>query len=65
MKRKPTILGSFGDPNSELNVQRRLQWLREVSGGGPIFISRSHVDRDPAMKKAVEELDWLCLEEKR
>ena len=63
MKRKPTILRSFGDPNSELNVQRRLQWLREVSGGGPIFISKSRVDRDPAMKKAVEELDWLRLAE--
>ena len=63
MKRKPTILGSHGDPYSELNVQRRLQWLRERSGGGLVFISKDLVDRDPAMKKAVEELDWMRLEE--
>ena len=63
MKRKPTILGSFGDPNSELNVQRRLQWLRERPGTGLVFITKDHVDQDPAMKRAVEELDWLRLTE--
>jgi len=62
MKRKPTILRSFGDPNSELNIQRRLQWLRERTGSdGIVFIPKYLVDQDPAMKKAVEELDWLQL----
>ena len=63
MRKKPTILRSFGDPNSELNVQRRLQWLRERSGSGVVFIPKYPVDQDPAMKKAVEELDWLRLAE--
>ena len=64
MKRKPTILQSFGDPQSELNVQRRLQWLREVSPGGLVHVPKWMVEQDPAMKRAVEELDWLCLKEK-
>ncbi len=63
MRKKPTILGSFGDPQSELNVQRRLQWLREVSPGGLVHVTKWMVEQDPAMKKAVEELDWLTLEE--
>ena len=64
MRKKPTILHEFGDPMSELNVQRRLQWLRERTGGdGIVFVPKDVVEADPAMKKAVEELDWMRLAE--
>jgi len=52
-------LFTHGDPQSELNVQRRLNVLRSGCGRGVVYVPKSWVDRDLAMKKAVEELDWL------
>ena len=55
---------SHGDSRSELNVQRRLNYLREIEtdGSGSVPIPKSWLE-DPAMKKAVAELDWLHVEE--
>ena len=58
-------LFTHGDPQSELNVQRRLNFLRSRPGRGVVYVPNSWVDRDLAMKKAVEELDWLRVEEHR
>ena len=58
-------LFTHGDPQSELNVQRRLNFLRSRPGRGVVYVPKSWVDRDLAMKKAVEELDWLRVEEHR
>ena len=60
---KNPTLGSFGDPLSELNVQRRLRFLRGCPGRGTVFIPKSWVERDPALAQAVKELDWLRIEE--
>ena len=58
-------LFTHGDPQSELNVQRRLNFLRSRPGRGVVYVPKSWVDRDLAMKKGVEELDWLRVEEHR
>jgi len=53
---------NYGDPLSELNVQRRLKIMREMSEHGPcgkVVIMQFLVDRDPALQRAVEEFDWL------
>ena len=58
-------LFTHGDPQSELNVQRRLNFLRSRPGRGVVYVPKSWVDQDLAMKKGVEELDWLRVEEHR
>lgn len=68
MARKPTILGDakYGDPNSDLAVQHRLNWLRErppAPFGGVVYVPRSWVDKDRALQKAVLEMDWLRVDE--
>ena len=60
---KNPTLGSFGDPLSELNVQRRLRFLRSSRCTGTVSIPKSWVDDDPAFARAVKELDWLRIEE--
>ncbi len=53
---------NYGDPLSELNVQRRLKIMREMNEHGrcgKVVIMQYLVDRDPALQRAVEELDWL------
>jgi hypothetical protein len=58
-------LFTVGDPQSELNVQRRLNFLRSGCARGVVYVPKSWVDQDLAMKKAVEELDWLRVEKHR
>ena len=62
--RTRTTLGSIGNPMSDLNVQRRLRFLREseISHDGIVFIPESWVKNDPALQTAVQELDWLQIE---
>jgi hypothetical protein len=48
--RKPTMLVGLGDEMCELNIQRRLQWLRELNPRGFITVSEEMVKADPAMK---------------
>ena len=53
---------NYGDPLSELNIQRRLKIMREMNEDGPhgkVVIMQCLVDRDPAMQRPVEEFDWL------
>ena len=59
LMRKPTILGSIGDPMSELNIQRRLQWLRESDPNTITYFDEETVKADPALQRAVQELHWL------
>lgn len=58
---------SHGDPLSELNVQRRLQLLRDSqsAGDGVVYLPESLVTADPALERAVAELDWLRIEPRR
>ena len=57
--RFPTNLGFIGDPMSEINIQRRLQWLRERDPGKFVYFSEELVNKDPALQRALLELDWL------
>ena len=61
--RKPAGLGHIGDPMSELNIQRRLQWWRERDPVNPIRVSQKMVDEDPALQRAILELDFVQLEQ--
>ena len=54
-----TTLSSIGDPLSELNVQRRLNFLRESCGGGVVIVPTHWLKGDPALQRAVRNLDWL------
>ena len=65
MKKKRTSLTEIGDPLSELNCMRRLNFLRESTVGGVVYIPESWVKTDPAMAKAVQELDWLKIAKPR
>ena len=65
MDRPLTNLGSIGDPMSELNIQRRLQWLRECDPPGIIRVSQDMVNEDPALQRAILELDYVQLERPR
>lgn len=58
-------LRTLGDSQSELNVQRRLNFLRSVDRTGVVFIPKSWVEQDLAMERAVAELDWLQVAEHR
>ena len=58
-----TKLASTGDPKSELNIRRRLQRLRERTVGGFAYIPESWINADPALQRAVKELDWLKVEQ--
>ena len=62
MSERKASLSSIGDPNSEINVQRRLNFLRQVTPGGTVFVPKRWVDDDPAFAQAVLELDWLQIE---
>jgi len=64
-KRSPTSLGSIGDPMSELNIQRRLQWLRECDPAGIIRVSQEMANKDPAVRRALAELDHVQLRRHR
>ena len=57
-----TTLGGIGDPMSELNIQRRLQWWRERDPRGFITVSEEMVKADPALQRAVLELPFLRIE---
>lgn len=60
-----TKLGSIGEPMSELEIQRRLKRLREATNGrnGTVFLPKWMVEADPALQRAVKELDWLRVQE--
>ena len=62
-KNRPPLLGDTGD--EEQNDRNRLQFLREAEGDGVVYIPQSWVDRNPVMRQAVEELDWLKIEESK
>jgi len=62
VKRSPTNLGGIGDPMSELNIQRRLNWWRERTPAGIIRVPQEWVDSDPALQRALDELDYVQLE---
>jgi hypothetical protein len=62
MKKRKTMLQGIGDPMSELNIQRRLQWWRERNPAGIIRVPQRWVDSDPALQRALEELDYVQLE---
>ena len=56
-------LFSHGNPQSELNIRRRSNALRDTNPDSSIvFVPKEWIDRNPAIKKAVEELDWLQVE---
>jgi hypothetical protein len=59
VKRSITKLGGIGDPMSELNIQRRLQWWRECDPAGFITVSEEDIKADPALQRAVLELPFL------
>jgi len=63
--RRKTCLGSIGDPISELNIQRRLQWWRERTPSGIVKVSQESVNKDPALQRALQELPWLQLRQPR
>ena len=62
MSRK-TNLGSIGDPMSELNIQRRLQWMRELDR--ILYVTEEMANKDPAVRRAIEELDHVRLRRHR
>ena len=59
MARHRTTLISIGDEMSELNIQRRLQWLRECDPDHDVYITQELFNADPAARQAVKELHWL------
>ena len=61
--KKRALLASTGDP--EQDARNRLQFLRNSSSGGTVYIPVSWAKADPAMAQAVEELDWLQIETPR
>ena len=60
-KRPRTNLCGIGDPMSELNIQRRLQWYRELNPAGIFRVNQEHVDQDPALQRAILELPYIQL----
>ncbi len=64
-KRTPASLCGIGDPMSELNIQRRLQWWHECNPAGIIRVSQEMANKDPAVRRALEELDYVQLERPR
>jgi hypothetical protein len=63
---KTFTLQSVGDPMSELNIQRRIKFLRlqdkESDSEGVSYIPESWVKADPALQWGVKNLDWLKIE---
>ncbi len=59
-------LQAIGDPMSELNIQRRIEFLRacdkESSSTGVSYIPESWVKADPALQWGVQNLDWMKIE---
>jgi hypothetical protein len=66
---RKTKLGGIGDPMSELNIQRRLNWWRERERerepAGIIYVSQDMVNKDPALQRALAELDYVQIERHR
>lgn len=60
---KKPLLASTGDPKQD--ARNRLQFLRQSSSGGVVYIPESWVKSDPAMAQAVKELDWLKVEKRQ
>ncbi len=62
-------LQSIGNPMSELNIQRRIEFLRtrdkESDSDGVSYVPESWVKADPALQWGVENLDWLKIEKPR
>ena len=57
--RRKTCLGSIGDPMSELNVHRRLQWWHECDPYGIMRVTQESVNKNPALQRALLELPWM------
>ena len=55
-------LKSIGDPMSELNIRRRIEFLRSILPPGVSYVPESWVKSDPALQWGVENLDWLKTE---
>jgi len=62
-------LKSIGDPMSELNIRRRIEYLRardkETDGDGVVYLPEAWIKADPALQWAVQNLDWLKIEKPR
>ena len=61
--RAPTKLCGLGDDMSELNIQRRFQWLREQNM--VIKFNQEDVNADPALQRAILELPYIQLRKPR
>ena len=48
---------------SELNIQRRFNWMRELDR--VLYVSQDMANKDPAVRRALEELDYVQLERPR
>lgn len=48
------------DPNSEMNIQRRLRWMKQHASEVPVKIPQQWIDEDPALQKAIR-LGWIRL----
>ena len=62
MDRKPVSLAdTFGGANSELNIQRRLQYIIEMKPpeGQVLTFPQNWADDDPAIRLAAERFDWI------
>jgi hypothetical protein len=59
--KKRTSLAPTGDP--EQDARNALQFPRESSTGGVVYIPRSWLTKYLALAQAVKELDWLRIEE--
>ena len=59
-------LQSIGDEMSELNIQRRIEFLRtqdkESNSDGVVYLPEAWVKSDPALQWGVKNLDWLKIE---
>jgi len=61
MDRKPVSLAdTFGGANSELNIQRRLQYIIEMKPpeGVVLTFPKSWAEEDPAIVLAAERFPW-------
>ena len=55
-------LKAIGDPMSELNIRRRFRYISELKPpSGILRLNGEWVKDDPALQKAVRELDWVTV----
>jgi hypothetical protein len=63
---RPYKLVQYGDPRSELNRQRRLEYIKgQVRRWGPIGATVRQIELDPVLQKALREGGLLFLVEEK